>query len=92
MLLMVVPKVKTLAYIKDFRPISLCNVTYKMVSKVIVNRLCAFMPSIIHDRQSAFVENGLITNNIIVTFKAFHSMEKGRINGFKHFSLKLDLS
>ncbi|KAI5666354.1 hypothetical protein M9H77_16207 [Catharanthus roseus] len=39
--------------------------------------------------QSAFV---LITYNFIVAFEAFHFKAQGKINGFNHFALKLDLS
>lgn len=40
-LLVLVPKVENLSLIKDFRPISLCNVIYRAVTKVVANRLRA---------------------------------------------------
>lgn len=75
-----------------FKSISLCNAIYKLVSKVIVNTLCAFMPFVIHDSQSVFIKNILIIDNIIVAFEAFHSMDIGRINGSNYFAPKLNLS
>lgn len=50
------------------------------------------MPSVIHDNQNAFVEKRLITDNVIVAFEAFHSVQHRKLNGSNHFALKLDLS
>ncbi|KAI5662020.1 hypothetical protein M9H77_21343 [Catharanthus roseus] len=59
---------------------------------VIINRLRKCMTSIIHNSQSAFVENRLITDNFVISFEAFHSIQNGKINNSNHFALKLHLS
>lgn len=64
--IVLIPKVKSLFVMNDFRPISLCNVVYKVVSKVIINRLKPFLQELIDPAQSAFVSNRAITANIIV--------------------------
>ena len=60
----------------EFRPISLCNVLYKIFSKVLANKLKRILPKIITtEHQSAFTKNHLISNNIMVALKTLHSMQ-----------------
>lgn len=41
-----IPKVKTAQRLGDFKPISLCNVRYKIVDKTLANRLKKILPNI----------------------------------------------
>ena len=76
----------------EFRPISLCNVSYKIISKVLANRLKPILNAIILENQSAFVPSRLITDNVLVAFEIMHYLKNKREGKDKYMAIKLDLS
>jgi len=85
-----IPEVNNLEKVSDFRPISLCNVIYKIVSKVIANHLKPMLNSIISETESVFTADHLITDNILIAFETLHHMKTNctRKKGF--MALKMD--
>lgn len=65
-LLVLIPKVEHPTSLSMFRPISLCTVAYKTVTKIIANRLQALLPELISPHQTSFVPGCHIIDNIVV--------------------------
>ena len=76
----------------DFRPISLCNVVYNIISKVLANRLKIILPAIISPTQSAFITRRLITDNILLAYKTLHVMHARMWGKVGYMALKLNMN
>ena len=75
-----------------FRTISLCNVIYKIISKVLANRLKQALLYIISPTQSAFVLGRLIIDNVLVAYDTIHTMHVRKKGKKGTMTLKLDIS
>ncbi|GAU45954.1 hypothetical protein TSUD_301630 [Trifolium subterraneum] len=66
-----IPKSDNPTTMKDLRPISLCNVLYKMISKLLANRLKECLDKCVSEEQSAFIEGRSILDNALIAMEVF---------------------
>ena len=90
--LTLIPKVKNARRVTDFQPISLSNVLYKLIAKVLANRLKPLLPQIISKTQSAFMSERVITDNILIAHEMLHSLKAKWTGKLGYMALKLDMS
>lgn len=60
-------------FVNDLRPISLRNVVFKILSKIIANKLKNVLDKIISPVQCAFVEGRSVADNYILANEVLHS-------------------
>lgn len=65
--------------------------SYKLISKVVANRLKGVLTQVISEEQSAFVPGRLITDNVLVTYEVSHFLNTKRKRKEGFMSLKLDM-
>lgn len=85
-----IPKMEVATLIKEFRTISLCNVVYKVVTKILANKLKDIMNELVAPNQCSFVQGRNGFDNVIVAQEVIHTMSSLRgKKGF--FAIKIDL-
>lgn len=86
-----IPKISALTQPADFRTISLCNISYKLISKILANRLKPLLDKIISPSQVAYVPGRHIQDNLIIAHELIHSMKKTK-DRQGWVGIKLDMS
>lgn len=84
-----IPKSDSTTLFNELWPISLCNCLYKIISKIIANRIKPFLSNHISQEQFAFLDHRHIQDAIGTAQEALHSIKYKKLKGI---SLKIDLS
>ena len=89
-ILALIPKKLDSLEMKDYRPIACCNVLYKVVSKLLANRLKQLLPRMIQENQSAFIQGRLLMENVLLASELVKDYHKDTVS--PRCVLKIDIS
>lgn len=89
-ILALIPKKNEAKEMKDYRLISCCNVLYKVISKILANRLKMVLPKFIASNQSAFVKDRLQMENVLLASELVKNYHKDSVSS--RCAVKIDIS
>ncbi|KAL1189620.1 putative ribonuclease H protein [Cardamine amara subsp. amara] len=89
-ILTLIPKFPGATIIKDYRPISCCNTTYKAISKILVAKLKPLLPAIILPNQTTFIKGRLLIEKCLLASELVSGYHKNK--GPKRLTMKVDIT
>lgn len=95
--IVLIPKKKNITVVGDLRPITLCNVLMKIITKVMANRMKMLINGVVSNTQSAFIPGWLIygrlkSDNVMIAYEIMHYLKGKRTGKDGYMALKLDMS
>lgn len=87
--LVLIPKTPNASCTSDFRPISCLNTIYKVIAKLLTNRLQQLLSNVISSSQSAFLPGRLLAENVLLATEMVHGYNWKNIS--PRGMLKVDL-
>ncbi|CAN1825025.1 Transposon TX1 uncharacterized 149 kDa protein [Linum perenne] len=87
--LTLIPKISNPSQVRDFRPISCCNLFYKCVAKILASWMQLVPPDIISPSQSGFIKDRKIVDNVLLAQELVRTYSHSGIS--PHCTIKIDL-
>ena len=87
-----IPKTLDATKVEDYRPIALCNVYYKIISKILTMRLQPVLCNIISENQSGFVQGRVISDNVLITHEVLQYLKTSQAEKWCPMAVKTDMS
>ncbi|XP_074288621.1 uncharacterized protein LOC141613777 [Silene latifolia] len=87
-----VPKCDNPEEVQDYRPISLCNLFMRVVTKCIPNHLLKLMGLLVGPYQNAFLSGRNISDNILLAHEVIHKINSHKKGKHGNFPFKADMS
>ena len=91
-LISLIPKTESPSTVIEFRTISLCNVIYQIISKVLTNKFKSVLNCCISYSQSTFVPGRQILDNLMIAHECVHFLKNKRTGKEGYMAIKLDMS
>ncbi|CAL1382524.1 unnamed protein product [Linum trigynum] len=89
--LTLIPKVDSVETIRQLRPISLCQFVYKVITKIMAERLASMLPQIVSEGQNGFIRDRQIIDNILIGHELMHYLKIKRQGKKGYMALKADM-
>lgn len=87
-----IPKTQNAMKVSEYRSIALCNVYYKIISKILSLRLRPVLSHIISENQSAFLPGRAIADNVLITHEILHYLKGSEAEKHCYIAVKTDMS
>ncbi|GKU94281.1 hypothetical protein SLEP1_g7800 [Rubroshorea leprosula] len=80
--IVLIPKSENPQAIEEFRPISLIGVSYKIIAKLLANRLRKVLPKVIGEQQMAFIEGRHLMDGAVIANEVIDEVKRKKKKGF----------
>lgn len=87
-----IPKIIGPKKVADYKPIALCNVYYKVISKILSKRMRPILGNVTSENQSAFVPKRAISDNVLITHEVLHFLKTSNGEEKCSMAVKTDIS